>query len=565
MAKVVTEFVSDDKQVVASMDRLIRGMQQLQEENRKLKNATEESGKKSEEAFDKGITKVGSYLAGWVSIRSAIQLANNELERHKRLQDEAKETQERVANAQLAVMRNLPAGTNPQQVESRVAGLSREMGIPQEELYKAMREARLSASTLSMDQQMQALAYAAKVSPESMAGSLQGIQNLMASEKGMQAWEATGILQKIGAKSGSGFDDAWQRVLPTAEQMEGGGTIEQRAAIVAGISADPRFTGERGPRSAASLALDISAKLAEALPTSDRYSYDERGRRKLAAHGTGLETTEDRLDYLRAHPEEADRFMSGAHYTGKEASAAQDLMNPNSAISQRINENLKDFSRPTSPDTFIQTIQSTDMQRTGRGGRAVAQLSESRGLDDLGGSETSQAFDAFRTWEKYKKMGWLESTLNEARFWINPSSGYDFSKAQVQEDLNDLNKQRRDGLSKNARGDISEQEDYDRRAGIQGSEVTRMGAKGRPFVLQSRVDLQSYEEAKTLLDDYLGLVGADPVSVTQGGVTSQYLFIVLNINVLRIPPVAGGVGGFNSNPRALLECRWTLLAIPPFE
>ncbi len=107
--------------------------------------------------------------------------------------------------------------------------------------------------------------------------------------------------------------------------------------------------------------------------------------------------------------------------------------------------------------------------------------------------------------------------------------------------------------------------EIEERAGIQGSEVTRMGAKGRPFVLQSRVDLQSYEEAKTLLDDYLGLVGADPVSVTQGGVTSQYLFIVLNINVLRIPPVAGGVGGFNSNPRALLECRWTLLAIPPFE
>jgi hypothetical protein len=80
----------------------------------------------------------------------------------------------------------------------------------------------------------------------------------------------------------------------------------------------------------------------------------------------------------------------------------------------------------------------------------------------------------------------------------------------------------------------------------------------------SRVDCQSYGQCLSLLDQYIALIGADPVSLVQGGVTSDsrgFDVVVLHVQSIRAVALSGGIGGLSgSQPRGLLEARWDLIA-----
>ncbi len=105
----------------------------------------------------------------------------------------------------------------------------------------------------------------------------------------------------------------------------------------------------------------------------------------------------------------------------------------------------------------------------------------------------------------------------------------------------------------------------DERPGVMGTEITREGKKGRPFVLRSFVDAVDYETARLMYDFYRDLIADDPQELVQGGISSTlegFLVQVLDVSVVESGTCRPGGDGLNAPSNGYIECDWTLLAIP---
>lgn len=104
----------------------------------------------------------------------------------------------------------------------------------------------------------------------------------------------------------------------------------------------------------------------------------------------------------------------------------------------------------------------------------------------------------------------------------------------------------------------------DSRAGVDGLEFTFLGKKSQPFSLVSLVDADSITDANLLVLDYKQLIAEDVVDITKNGVSLMtYRAKVLGVTPLDIRACAVAVGNKISNQaRALLQCRWDLIAVP---
>lgn len=106
----------------------------------------------------------------------------------------------------------------------------------------------------------------------------------------------------------------------------------------------------------------------------------------------------------------------------------------------------------------------------------------------------------------------------------------------------------------------------DERDAIDGSEVTLLGKKGRPFTLISWVDCPDYQATWDRYNaQYLPLIRQDPLVLIVGGISSlaeNYKVSVLDVRVVRALPIIPGTGGLNPPSLGYLECAWDLLGIP---
>lgn len=104
----------------------------------------------------------------------------------------------------------------------------------------------------------------------------------------------------------------------------------------------------------------------------------------------------------------------------------------------------------------------------------------------------------------------------------------------------------------------------DERPGVDGTEFTKEGVKGRPFQLLSYVDADDYAAARALAVNYLTMIQTDPVEIVQGGVSTldgAYRVKVLNVQA-EARAIGGGVGSVNPNARGLVQALWDLISVP---
>lgn len=103
------------------------------------------------------------------------------------------------------------------------------------------------------------------------------------------------------------------------------------------------------------------------------------------------------------------------------------------------------------------------------------------------------------------------------------------------------------------------------REGIDGNWISLLGVKSRPFQVFSEVDALSIADAHLAAINYSNLIGTAPQVVICQGVnyfTSHSLkFLVLDVEVMEPQPMLGMVGGLFPPSLALLQARWTLLAV----
>lgn len=109
-----------------------------------------------------------------------------------------------------------------------------------------------------------------------------------------------------------------------------------------------------------------------------------------------------------------------------------------------------------------------------------------------------------------------------------------------------------------------QQLEIEARPSVDGLTIIRTGSRGTPFRLRSQVDAASYNAAWTTFRSYLGLISADPVVLTQGGIVSTaegYKVQVLDVRPVRIGPIKTASGGLNAPSLGWVECDWDLVAV----
>lgn len=116
-------------------------------------------------------------------------------------------------------------------------------------------------------------------------------------------------------------------------------------------------------------------------------------------------------------------------------------------------------------------------------------------------------------------------------------------------------------------GRRTEQLEIVQRPGVPDQGLWRTNLRGKPFELLSQVDCLSLADAHTTYaEEYVLLIGADPVNVIQGGVdfgtTEDLAFAVLDCQLVEARHILTAVGGLNPPSEGFLICRWTLLALP---
>lgn len=105
----------------------------------------------------------------------------------------------------------------------------------------------------------------------------------------------------------------------------------------------------------------------------------------------------------------------------------------------------------------------------------------------------------------------------------------------------------------------------DDRPGVDGSEHTLVGKKGRPFSLLSRVDVADYAAAKSKFAGYRLLIEFDAVALIQGGVSTTgegYKVKVLDVIARRMFTIRGATGyRIDATSQGFLEAEWILQAV----
>ena len=108
-----------------------------------------------------------------------------------------------------------------------------------------------------------------------------------------------------------------------------------------------------------------------------------------------------------------------------------------------------------------------------------------------------------------------------------------------------------------------ERVDITQRRGVTGTEVTKLGKRGEPFVLISVRDEEDIDGAYNSFTLMRNLVGGPPVNVKKDGFGDNGAdkVSVLNVKIVRIAAVTQSVGGFLANPQAMAVFEWTLIAV----
>lgn len=104
---------------------------------------------------------------------------------------------------------------------------------------------------------------------------------------------------------------------------------------------------------------------------------------------------------------------------------------------------------------------------------------------------------------------------------------------------------------------MSPQIDVLERKGIDGTGARRHGTRSRQGKITTHKFHETFATARTALQAYVLLIGADPVQITQHGVLQGYYLIEAVVeNELRAAETV--IGSLVANPKAYQVCEWTI-------
>lgn len=127
-AKAKIDIVSDDSELVKALNRATKLVEKLARANKKLKDESKASSKVAVSGIGRMAKSLGTAVAGYASLATAIQLVNKELERQRTLESKSLQLTKTTGAAQIEVATLLGTGTTNKEKTQFFADLKKVAG-----------------------------------------------------------------------------------------------------------------------------------------------------------------------------------------------------------------------------------------------------------------------------------------------------------------------------------------------------------------------------------------------------------------------------------------------------
>ena len=374
---------SDDKEVIASLQKMEKEVEKLREENRKLKEVGKEamaSAKAGAEgassAYEKVTTSIEGMVSGYVSVNAALQLGNKLLQDKIDLQNKAADVQHAGAIAERSLLRNLGNITVDEQNKflGGIKTISSETGVSQDMLKGTAAEAVSARGNLNFEQTLQHIKQAALMAPEN------AVEQAATSRALMNAASITGSVNQennqafltdlMGQSPSSRLADISQNMMPGIAGVKGfGGTAQEAGALnTAMASAMKDATGASSGTAAIQLAKQIE---------------------KYTPGGAA-----DDIKYLQEHEAERKAFLAKASFEAKATAPSKDILTPGTDAAKLFAQNMQSFtpagSEGVAAKAYIERLNSTPLQQAENFRRKFETAAETRRQEDIKSGDYSR-------------------------------------------------------------------------------------------------------------------------------------------------------------------------------
>lgn len=386
MAKVSVNFQSDDKEVVAAIEKMNRKIAELQAK-------TQAASERAETGFNSMLSALGKTAIGYLSVNTAIQAGNQLLQDRIALQEKVRDKQLEAAAAEREFQLNQGSvsAQQRQRTERQIQEISRQRGVSASDVRSVAGSAMSSAGG-NFDAAMQASSMALALQPydNATAAELAGASLRLSNARGkMDPAQGFRSLIEIGASSN--IRD-WRQMAQYAPRGVGAAVNNQFSADAAEAMfiAMTKAGDTEGSNTATAMAT-FSARLRDFLPEEDTYTTNvATGKRTLKAKGTGLQTGDARLQYLRENAAERTRFLSSLEASADKPVIEQ-LLTAGTAVSTAFDAQLRKARTGglIGAEEFATQMQDTDLQRTAELNRRLQRPSEEVNARNVTGSRTA--------------------------------------------------------------------------------------------------------------------------------------------------------------------------------
>jgi len=338
-----------------------------------LKKKMKEVGDEQEKAFGAGLVgKITTAAAGYITLSTALQAVNGELQRKRDLEKGASEAFSDVAEAHRASMVNLGPVSDAERARAMAFSkqTSVETGIPLRDVYMAESEAFSARGDLKPEEAQQAVRVAGRVTkdPSGLTALSAGLMDVPALTGTTDPMQNLGFLTAVQSFSRTKRNESIsQFMVPAAIGVQAhGGSAQDAMALITAIgnsSKDPEG------RVSSTAALQLAKQLGKMFPDK---------------------STAEAIGVLQNDPKMAKRFLDKASFEAKPEPFIRDMiLNKDSPTARDYARIQRDLPTPTEAGKQGQaliaaigreTVQTVDTaKRSGDRSIEMGNLSNPRG------------------------------------------------------------------------------------------------------------------------------------------------------------------------------------------
>jgi hypothetical protein len=362
MAEVRTDFTGSDAQLQKVMHSLQQQNVKLIEQNRQLAAASQQGHDQAVSGAQRVIGSLVTMAASYFTVQAAVQAVTSALKDQEEQRRRAARKTIDQAGPQRALFQNIGSVTEGEQrdFDAKLMAIGKSTtprgGVAT--VYRAATSALSAggggsdteARARALDATKAALAFA-PTDPAVAEEIASAVIDLGKATKSNKAIENLGYLKNLGDVA---HVRDWASIAKNLTKGITGATDNGFTPQEAGatLSAITQGSNDTSGRTSATAMVQFAVKLAEFLPTEDRYTekYNPILRRKartIDRKGTGMKTWEERRQYMFEHPQEREQFL--AEYGGdvKQKTAIKQLLTPGKNVTDSFYlEGMKAFGVP---------------------------------------------------------------------------------------------------------------------------------------------------------------------------------------------------------------------------